>query len=757
MSGKSTRYIASFVKIGLLVLPVLSLIVAGNIFSKIFLPGAGDLFFPFITGKNFFFRIAVEILSFFWALLMVFDKKYRPKKSPVLISLAVFLAVLILASVFGQNFYRSFWSNYERMEGLVGHFHLFLYFLILTSFFKTKKDWQKLFASMLGVSLIVVVYSLLQWFGKIAIHQSSDRLDATFGNATYLAIFLVFHMFLTALFLYWFRNIWLRIGLSVFMIAQFLVMFLTATRGALLGFLLGLASFAVILVVLYWRKSVLARYVSVGLIAVLAIVVASFFFFRNADFVKNNYFLGRLASTSFSEKTVVSRFIIWGISWKGFQAHPVLGNGPENYNLVFNKYYEPELWKQEPWFDRSHNIVFDWLINAGILGLLAYLSIFGSAFYVLRRCLKNRSLGLFEIILVVVLFGVYFFHNLFVFDNLTSYFMFFTVLGFVHSSYFWRDDKNGAGAKIANTEVKEIGFLSYLYVTGAFAFVVFSLYFMNFKPILASQRLIQTLYAMRGGQPVGSVLQKFNEVFSLQTFGTGEAREQLSSFANTVSNSGQVPAEQKNKVLSKAVDEMEKQVVLTKNQDARYLIMLSALYNRSGRLEDAMAMLMKAKELSPKKQHINFVIADAYLSSGKYKEALAILQEAYNWDKTYHEAAKNLAMVAILNNQEQYAEQILDDARKIHGGYITTLQKSMEFLNVYAKAGNFEKVRDIWVYLIGQEPDNAQYYVSLAATYLQLGEREKAVEELQKAAQINPDFKTQADYFIGEIRAGRNP
>ncbi|MDO8555507.1 MAG: O-antigen ligase family protein [bacterium] len=757
MSDKVTRYLVSFVKIGLLVLPALSLIVAGNIFSKFFLPGAGDLFFPFITGKNFFFRIAVEILSFFWVLLMVFDKKYRPKKSPVLFSLAAVLFVLILASVFGQNFYRSFWSNYERMEGLVGHFHLFLYFLALTSFFKTKKDWQKLFASMLSVSFIAVVYGLLQWFGKAEIHQSNVRLDATFGNSTYLAIFLIFHMALTALFLYWFRNIWSRIGLSVFMVAQFLIMFLTATRGALLGFLLGLVSLAVVFAILYWKKNVFIRYSSVGFMVILAIVVALFLFFKNTDFVKNNYFLGRLASTSFSEKTVMSRFIIWKISWKGFQEHPILGYGPENYNLVFNKYYEPELWKQEPWFDRSHNIIFDWLINAGILGLLAYLSIFGSAFYMLRRSFKSKSLGLFEIILVVALFGVYFFHNLFVFDNLTSYFMFFTMLGFIHSSYFWHGDKNSANAKIADTKFKEIGFSSYLAVTGAFALVIFSLYFVNLKPLLANQRLIQTLYVMRAGQSVDDVLQKFDDVFSLRTFGAGEAREQLSSFANAVSSSGQVSIEQKNKVLSKAIEEMEKQVVLTKNKDARYLIMLSVLYNRSGRLEEAMTMLMRAKELSPKKQHINFVIADAYLAAGKYKEALAVLQEAYDWDKTYHEAAKNLAMVAILNNQEQYANKILDDARKIHGGYITTLQKSIEFLNVYAKVGNFEKVRDIWIYLIAQEPNNAQYHVSLAATYLQLKEKEQAIKELQIAVQINPSFKTQADYFISDIRAGRNP
>ena len=59
MSQKAMDNMVLIVKIGLCVLPALALIVAGNFFANIFLPGAGDLFFPFITGKNFFFRILV--------------------------------------------------------------------------------------------------------------------------------------------------------------------------------------------------------------------------------------------------------------------------------------------------------------------------------------------------------------------------------------------------------------------------------------------------------------------------------------------------------------------------------------------------------------------------------------------------------------------------------------------------------------------------------------------------------------------------
>ena len=40
---------------------------------------------------------------------------------------------------------------------------------------------------------------------------------------------------------------------------------------------------------------------------------------------------------------------------------------------------------REPFFDRAHNVFLDWLIAGGIVGLLAYLSIFAAAFLYLAK------------------------------------------------------------------------------------------------------------------------------------------------------------------------------------------------------------------------------------------------------------------------------------------------------------------------------------------------------------------------------------
>ena len=73
---------------------------------------------------------------------------------------------------------------------------------------------------------------------------------------------------------------------------------------------------------------------------------------------------------------------------KGFIEKPILGWGQEGFNFVFNKYYDPRMYTQEPWFDRAHNTYLDWLIVGGALGLLSYLAII-FLFYIIYLNLLN--------------------------------------------------------------------------------------------------------------------------------------------------------------------------------------------------------------------------------------------------------------------------------------------------------------------------------------------------------------------------------
>ena len=150
------------------------------------------------------------------------------------------------------------------------------------------------------------------------------------------------------------------------------------------------------------------------------------------------------ARISLTETTTESRLTIWKMSWQGFKEKPVFGWGQENFNLVFNKYYEPILYKQEPWFDR-YNVFFDRLTTNGIFGLLSYIGLLGAALYYLWAKRKNTGLSVEDSAIFGSMFIAYFFNNLFVFDNLISLILFATFLAYVSFR-----SKIGANALIVN-------------------------------------------------------------------------------------------------------------------------------------------------------------------------------------------------------------------------------------------------------------------------------------------------------------------
>ena len=100
----------------------------------------------------------------------------------------------------------------------------------------------------------------------------------------------------------------------------------------------------------------------IGIIALGGIFLS----IRKTTFVEKSQTLNRLASISFEEFKTEARFTVWGMAIQGFKENPVLGYGEENFNLVFNKYYDPRIYNQEQWFDRAHNVFLDWLIAGGL-------------------------------------------------------------------------------------------------------------------------------------------------------------------------------------------------------------------------------------------------------------------------------------------------------------------------------------------------------------------------------------------------------
>src|SRR3989344_171506 len=326
---------------GVFCIPVIPLIVATD-------PLLPNLFFPYITGKNFTFRILTELLVGGWLILMLRDATYRPHRSLITAAVAILVGIVAVADIFGVSSFKSIWSNFERMEGLVTMVHLLLYFLVTTSVLTTEKLWARFWQISLGVASIIGLYALFQTFGWFPMHQG-DRPDSTLGNATYLGGYMLFHAFMAGYFFFRTRGTslsWLYGGLGIFSV---LIVYLTGTRGAILG-VLGGAFLTAVLTAFFAEDAKRLRIIAAGAIAGLVILVGGFIAVRHTSFVQETPVLERLASISLEAGK--SRLLVWQMAWQGFQDRPILGWGQENFNYVFNTYYDPQMYDQEAWFDR---------------------------------------------------------------------------------------------------------------------------------------------------------------------------------------------------------------------------------------------------------------------------------------------------------------------------------------------------------------------------------------------------------------------
>lgn len=700
-------------------------------------------FFPFISGKGFVFRIITEIILACWLILALRSVSFRPKKHLLIWMLGAFLLVMLVADALSLNTYKSFWSNFERMEGYITLLHLVAYFLVIGTVLRAEKLWTRFFQTVIGVSTLVSAYAVFQLLGIFVIHQGATRLDATMGNATYLAVYLLFTSFLTVFL--WLRDkngIGMRITYGVILFLQLFGLYNTATRGALLG-LVGGTIVALICLVLFERVHLKSRRIAGGALIVMLVMVIGFALIRDSNFLQNKGPLSRLASISLAEGQ--PRFQVWNMAWQGFKEKPIFGWGQESFNYVFNKYYNPEMYGQEQWFDRAHNVFLDWLIAGGILGFSVYLGLYLSALYSIWRSGGDKRFSVIDKAILTGLIIAYGINNIFVFDQLVSYLMFFSLLAYLYT----KDTATELGDynKVSLDYRLDKGTTDRIFVPAIVVLAVVSLYFVNVKGILQSRALTSALHQRSEGPSKN--LELFKKAVSYDSFGQAEVREQLAQAAYAFGRSN-APIEIKQAFFDLTKTELLKQIAETP-QDARYQLFMATFLNNFQIYDEALKYYDMARALSPQKQSIMFELGSLYINNGDPNKALDIFKQALDLEPNYVDARKTYGVGAIYAKRLDLAREILVPI------YGTILVPDSRFINAFAAIGDFDSVAKLWQLVIKDSPNDPAPRLSLAATYLKLGQRQAAVAEIQKAIELNPGVKEQGEYYIREIQAGRNP
>lgn len=607
---------------------------------------SSQLFFPFITTKTFAFMIATEVIFVAYLLLCLIDSKFRLRFNLVMVLMLVYLGILTLASAMGNDFYRSFWSNNERSDGILLLIHLFLFVTVLTGFLRTAKKWLYLFdiflVAVFCVSLVALDQYLALAFPSWGTHFLSSsngaRLAATIGNAGYVGGYMVFGVFISLFMLFKRENRWLKLAYGVMTALTLFIAIQTQTRGAWLA--LGLLGGIFILYLAFFYFSDLkgkllnGRNIRIAAIVVIALGLAGVgFVFANkqSDFVKSSPLLNRVASISVSDGN--NRLVTWGIAWQGIKEKPILGYGQENFYQVFDRNYSTK--NTEQWFDRAHNMVFDRTITGGFLGLVSYLALLLVPFYFLWKFYKNsdndteaerldsdskpKNWGkkYFTPMIFTMLILAYIIQNMFIFEALATYIPLMMVIAFAGmygKHYDWK--------LLENRKFKAVIFIIFAVA------LIPALYFFNIKPLNANKDFIRVLADQRMG--LSQKITAYDDVLARNTAGNQEYRKYLGDyFVGALSQWLGDPEAQKQIVpetMAGLAGTVQRQADLQVNQNphsvSNYLMAANVYMAVSAfgapNIEKAIELSDRAIALSPSRPQVHYQAANARLYAASY-------------------------------------------------------------------------------------------------------------------------------------------
>lgn len=394
------------------------------------------------TPKVIFFQVVVEIIFALWLALAVIYPEYRLRFTPIVGAVAFLAAALVATAILGVCLKCSLYDTYSSKAGIILMLHASAFFLTLTSLAR-HLSWRFLAEIIAATSIVLSLVAIVQRFSSsvfsIPPPYAFERTAGIFANAPFFAGYLIFTIFI---------SIWLwansKSGLwrAVFGASAVLgtiALFLTETRGALLGFGVG-----IMLLVLWFGFTRRALWQGRAVLASLLLLISAVWLTRTTVPWQAVPGLNRFLSSS-SRENLGQRIIFWKIAWRGFKEKPLTGWGFNNFNVVFNKFYDPEQYREATYVfqgtpNKPYNTVFEYLVGSGIFGLVGYLTVFVAAGYAL---LKRRPAGSPEVQdeergtrpILIAMLAAYLVQNFAIWDTIATLPFFAFILAFIDARY----------------------------------------------------------------------------------------------------------------------------------------------------------------------------------------------------------------------------------------------------------------------------------------------------------------------------------
>ncbi len=712
-------------------------------------------FFPPDWGKTIAFKILFSVLLF----LFLYQVLWR--KTPGLFSkvkkislqnisfwfLIILFAVYFLATIFSADIRFSLFGSPYRGGGFISY-GFYILFAAISFLIIKEKDWQKLWDFSILIGVLVSFVALISYFGlfsSVFISQK-DQLTSTLGGPSILGLYILILAFPTLGFAIKEKN---RVKKILYFLSFLLfcwIILLTISQGAYLGLGVGALYFLFFYPAKEFKKSLYAK---LGIVILLTLAVVSILFvkYHPENSLNKNYLFQTLSNWHMDQ----SRISAWKVSWQAFLHRPILGYGPENFSVGFDKYYDPSLplIQRSPntfssWWDRPHNFILNILSDAGILGLISFSLLFGFIFFQLYK-IEDKLIGHGLQGALVAYFADTFFN----FDSFSSFIILFLIIGYSMSLIIKEQPEKSAENYRENFIFKN----KKVVIAFSFLLLIYFIWFLNIVPLKVNAQINKAQYFSdeKNCDQALTIMDKTTDQHSIID---GYLRLKYVDFLRQCSN---VNPENELAYAKKGIDLMKENINLIPNYTRNWLILgafenvlIAAETNPENKkllIDETEKYFQKAYELSPKRQEVFIEWIKKDLVSGDYQKALDKSQICINLNQKLPECYWLRGVTQIYLNK-------IDDAKKslqlsIDNGFdgnqdIASLN---QLANAYAFSKNYAELVTTYEKIVVIS-DLPQYRASLAFAYREIGQYKKAREMALIFLKLMPEAKNEVDAFL---------
>jgi tetratricopeptide (TPR) repeat protein len=347
---------------------------------------------------------------------------------------------------------------------------------------------------------------------------------------------------------------------------------------------------------------------------------------------------------------------------------------------------------------------------------------------------------------MVALLAVYFAQNIWVFDMVSSYMMFFLTLAFI---YFLIQDRNQESRPPQEPKLERLPQA----IGGLLIIVaVFTIYFGNIKPALASHYTVMGIV-----HPVEKAVSYFQKAFASSPMAQIETSEQISRKVTDLTYEENIDSELLRQGFALAEKEL-KESIAQNPQDFRLYLFLGRQYDSFYRLtksdetlRQAEEILKKAEELSPKNQQVYWSMAQTNLYQGNEEGAVSNMQKAVDLAPAFAQSHWFLSMTykAIGDDESAFEEAL--QAEKDGYKWRDNLEEVKKVIEMCQNLRNDKELVSLYTLAIEMDPKDARFKAGLAVAYANLGQFDKARQYAQEAIALNPDFKAELEEFLRQL------